>query len=90
MSKLRLISAACLMAMGAVPALADGPKIYPYATSANFCPAGLRPISINGVICCGTPNQSMTYQQAKSAPLPRRHGPAPRRTVCPEGEKGCY
>lgn len=80
----------------AAPAMAQEANIYPYATSANHCPAGLQPISINGVICCGTPNQSMSYQQAKAAPVMRKkiyRKPTVRRArvVCPVGEKGsCY
>lgn len=87
MSTFRTMSAACLMATLAAPALADGPRIYPYPASANYCPAGLRPITIDGVICCGVPNQHMTYQQAKSAPAPRakRYSGG----SCPEGAKGC-
>ncbi len=77
----------------AAPASAE-PKIYPYA-AANHCPSGLQPISINGVICCGTPNQSMSYQHAKAAPLARKkvyhkNKIHRARVVCPVGEKGCY
>ncbi|MGR1580293.1 hypothetical protein ACSSNL_02395 [Thalassobius sp. S69A] len=91
MTKLKMISAACLMAVAGAPAMANGPAIYPYATTANYCPGGLQPISINGVICCGTPNQSMTYQQATSAPVKRSYRPTKARSaICPEGEKGCY
>lgn len=84
------------LVLGAAPALADGPRIYPYSTSANYCPAGLQPITINGVICCGTPNQSVSYQSMKAHPVvrkvrARRANPAPTsRIVCPVGEKGCY
>ena len=51
--------------MGAVllPAQVSAePKIYAYPSSANYCPAGLQPITISGVICCGTPNTSTSYQ----------------------------
>lgn len=73
------------------------PKVYPYATSANFCPAGLQPISIAGVVCCGTPNQHMTYQQALTHPV-KKHRVVKRtkakpvysaRAHCPVGTKGC-
>jgi len=94
MTKLQKLSLTCALVIGAAtPALANGPAIYPYATSANYCPGGLQPITINGVICCGKPNQSMTYQQATSAPVARRAVPVsakPKQSaVCPEGEKGC-
>ncbi|UOA31252.1 hypothetical protein DSM110093_01015 [Sulfitobacter sp. DSM 110093] len=69
------------------------PKIYAYPSSANYCPTGLQPITISGVICCGTPNQPMTYAEVKSHPVVRRHRVAtPRRSArvpCPEGTKGC-
>lgn len=80
-----------LMMMGAVPAMA-GAKIYPYGGE-NFCPAGYQPITISGVVCCGIPNQSMSYQQAKMTPAPRkvirRHVRRARAVDCPVGTKGC-
>ncbi len=66
--------------------------IYPFASSANYCPDGLRPVSIDGTICCGTPNQSITYQSAMAHPAPSRErqvAPLPRRAPCPVGTKGC-
>jgi len=74
----------------------DEPKIYAVRGSANYCPSGLQPITLNGVICCGTPNQSVSYQQAKAHPVTRtkrvrsRVRKASSRIVCPVGEKGCY
>lgn len=70
------------------------PKIYAYPSSANYCPAGLQPVTISGVICCGTPNQSMTYAQVKAHPAPRpvHRVATPRRSArahCPVGVKGC-
>jgi hypothetical protein len=67
-------------------------KIYPYPASANYCPAGLQPITISGVICCGSPNQSMTYHQAMAHPAPKRHVHRPARSArptCLPGTKGC-
>ena len=81
-----------LAVLAALPVGAMDARIYPYQASANYCPTGLQPISIDGVICCGTPNQSITYQQAKAHPVARKHAhnkPA-RRMVCPAGEKGCF
>jgi len=73
----------------AAPAMANNRPvaIYSYASSENYCPAGLQPVSLNGVICCGTPNQSTSYQQM----IRHASGTASttRRTVCPVGEKGC-
>lgn len=70
-------------------------KIYPYH-GANYCPAGLQPITISGVICCGTPNQHMSYQQAMAHPVAKkkhrhvvkRHVRSARPT-CQPGTKGC-
>jgi hypothetical protein len=70
-------------------------KIYPYH-GANYCPAGLQPITISGVICCGTPNQSMSYQQVMAHPMPKKrhvkkrvHRVKSARVRCEAGSKGC-
>lgn len=86
------MAAASLLPMQAA---ADA-KIYAYPTSVNYCPAGLQPVTIAGVICCGVPNQSVTYQQVMAHPAPvrkqvkKRHyrAPAPKAN-CPIGTKGC-
>lgn len=79
-------------AVVAAPAAAEGVKLYPYAAKENYCPAGLQPVSIAGVICCGKPNQSMTYQQVMAHPVRKRVKKVHhvRADVCPEGQKGCY
>lgn len=46
-------------------------KIYPYH-GANYCPAGFQPVQINGVICCGNPNQSHSYSQMLAHPMPKK------------------
>jgi len=46
-------------------------KIYAYHGAGNYCPAGLQPVTINGAICCGTPNAG-SYQQAMMHPTPRK------------------
>lgn len=87
------LAAAVLSTAIAAPALADGPKVYPYPSKENYCPAGLQPITISGVICCGTPNQSMTYQQVMAHPVAKkkRHVHKVRHVdTCREGVKGCY
>ncbi|MFX0540576.1 hypothetical protein ACEWPM_002435 [Roseovarius sp. S4756] len=82
------------LTIGAVaPALAVEAKIYPYHSKENYCPAGLQPITLSGVICCGVPNQHQTYQQVKAHPVTRaRHTPARYSASpnCREGEKGCF
>lgn len=85
-----LVSALVLTGM-ATPSLAQGPSIYAYESPANFCPAGLQPVSINGTICCGTPNQTQTYQQALRHPVTRKNTHPSYRGVrdCPAGVKGC-
>ncbi|MGC1505768.1 MAG: hypothetical protein WA782_16690 [Sulfitobacter sp.] len=69
---------------------------YPVHTGSNYCPAGLQPVTISGVISCGKPNQSMTYQQMLKHPQMkrvkktrraiRRHSAVP---TCLPGLKGC-
>lgn len=47
-------------------------KIYPYSSSHNYCPTGLQPVSIDGVICCGKPNTGISYQSAMSHPVAKK------------------
>ncbi|MEP5729122.1 MAG: hypothetical protein ABJL67_07080 [Sulfitobacter sp.] len=74
--------------------LAAEAKIYPYH-GANYCPAGFQPIVISGVICCGVPNQHMSYSQALAHPMPKkkvhkvRHKVRSARVTCEPGTKGC-
>jgi len=80
-----------LAAVAPQMAAADA-KIYPYH-GANYCPAGLQPITISGVICCGTPNQHISYAQAKAHPV-KRHRVAKAQSHsatahCKAGHKGC-
>jgi len=44
------------------------PKIYAYPASANFCPAGLQPVTISGVICLRHAEHGTSYQQDDVAP----------------------
>lgn len=85
-----------LMMASFMPAqVAAEAKIYSYAASANYCPAGLQPITISGVICCGTPNQSVSYQQMMTHPVARKkhhhkvHYKRVARPTCLPGTKGC-
>jgi hypothetical protein len=94
-----LALAAALGLIAALPQTAQAGsdiKIYPIASSHNYCPAGLRPVSIDGTVSCGTPNQHITYQQVMVHPVTtRRHYRAthqPRRSAraeCAIGTKGC-
>ena len=66
-------------------------KIYPYGGNVpNYCPAGLQPVVVGGVICCGKPNTGMSYQQVMAHPRPakKRHYRSAR-VHCPVGQKGC-
>jgi len=88
-----LVSALACIGMAA-PAVAQGPKIYAYESHANYCPAGLQPVTINGAICCGTPNQSQSYQQALRHPVKHKKTYSTHRSArayldCPAGVKGC-
>lgn len=39
------------------PATNEAP-IWAYPTKYNYCPDGLSPVVVGGVICCGTPNRT--------------------------------
>jgi hypothetical protein len=83
---------ALALALLAGPALAEAPKVYAYQSHANYCPSGLQPVSLNGVICCGKPTADQTYQQAKTHPVTyktRRTRSARAHLECPVGAKGC-
>lgn len=54
----------------------------------NYCPAGLQPVTVGGVICCGTPNAGPYVDRPGKASYRKRgHAPAPR-AHAPAGEKG--
>ncbi len=38
--------------------------IYAYPSRHNYCPAGLQPIVMGGVICCGTPTHAAQVSHA--------------------------
>ncbi len=79
------------LAMLGLPATAEGPRIYPVHTAHNYCPEGLQPVSMDGTICCGKPNQKHSYQAMMSHPVKKKvHKVRHVRAVdCPIGEKGC-
>ncbi|MFY9209654.1 MAG: hypothetical protein WAO69_00855 [Aestuariivita sp.] len=84
----RVLSAAVAATLlTALPGLAMDAKVYPYHAKHNFCPAGLQPVTISGAICCGTPNQSHSYQSMMAHPTPKRV--STRQYDCPPGTKGC-
>lgn len=61
----------------------EGLLMHPYPASANFCPNGLQPVTMGGVICCGNPNTGEVYYNA---------GGTRKRSYsmsCPPGSKGC-
>ena len=86
-----LLVCAMTLVLGVGAVLADGhshsthsANIYPVHTTHNYCPAGLQPVTLNGVICCGQPNQSVSYAHML------RHGATrAARVACPVGQKGC-
>lgn len=91
---LALVSAFGLMT--AIPQTATAEvKIYPYQASENYCPTGLQPVSINGIICCGQPNQRISYQSAMGHPKAKKANHRvmrtthPARSQCQVGTKGC-
>lgn len=91
LTTLKFGMAATVAFVAGAPAAAE-PKIYPVHTHENYCPAGLQPITISGVICCGVPNQHQTYSQVMKHPVRQvSHKPATysARPDCREGVKGC-
>ncbi|WP_226782516.1 hypothetical protein [Oceaniglobus trochenteri] len=58
-------------AMAPGVALAQDAAIYAYPT-ANYCPAGLQPVTIGGVICCGTPTRHQSYARMMQHPVKKR------------------
>ena len=86
-----------LLSAGLAGQVSAEPKLYAYPSSANYCPAGLQPVTLGGAIGCGTPNQPMTYAEVKAHPVVHRHRHPHRavtlrrsaRVPCPGGAKGC-
>lgn len=87
-----IAGAGLLMAAMLPGQVAADAKIYPYH-GANYCPAGYQPVTVGGVICCGQPNQHITYAQAMAHPVKKRKHATRRvysaKAHCPEGTKGC-
>ena len=81
---MRLIISAALLgaATFASPALAwnetqpasNDMAVWAYPSKANYCPAGLQPVVIGGVVCCGTPTHH--GYQSHPTPKPKKHKPA--------------
>lgn len=46
-------------------------SIHPYG-GPNYCPIGLQPVVVNGVICCGQPTSNVSYQQMMRHPMPKK------------------
>ncbi|WP_254695445.1 hypothetical protein [Oceanicola sp. D3] len=78
--RVSLAVAGLILGAGAVMAQGkpDAPRIYAYPGE-NFCPTGLQPVTISGVICCGTPNQKVSYASMKATPAPVRRQKVVRR-----------
>jgi len=96
MSITKSIVTGVTIALIGTAAMAEGPKIYPYASKDNYCPNGLQPITISGVICCGTPTTDQSYQSTMAHPTSKKHykkkyvHKARSADTCAEGTKGCY
>jgi len=88
-----IAAAVGLLSAGLAGQASAEPKVYAYPSSANYCPAGLQPVTLGGAIGCGTPNQPMTYAEVKAHPVVHRHRTAAlrrsARVPCPVGAKGC-
>ncbi len=84
MKKLLLSAGFGLIAMSA-PAAADA-KLFAYP-AANYCPTGLQPIQVGGVICCGVPNQAGTYNDYMRHPVAQRRSYKPKARHVDYGSK---
>ncbi|MEM6305175.1 MAG: hypothetical protein AAF744_10660 [Pseudomonadota bacterium] len=89
------LAGAGLMMAALLPSTAAAEaKLFPYHGE-NFCPAGLQPVTMGGVICCGTPNQSVSYAHYMMHPtkkkVRRKHvARFSARPGCTPGTKGCH
>jgi hypothetical protein len=61
--------------------------LYPVESVDNFCPAGLRPVTHNGEVYCGIPNQEMTYNAVMSQRIKRTSSQA--KMACGDGAESC-
>ena len=82
-----MVGAVGLTLLTSLPAVAG--KVYPVHTAHNFCPTGLQPVTMDGTICCGKPNQDVSYQSVMSHPVKKHKVHRVQQSDCPIGEKGC-
>ncbi|MBV2360040.1 hypothetical protein KUH32_09660 [Thalassococcus sp. CAU 1522] len=63
--------------------------VHPYHAE-NHCPAGLQPVTVGGVICCGTPTPGAKsyYNPAGHKKVVHKVRRAAPRAMAVEGEKG--
>lgn len=59
--------------------------IWAYPAKANYCPNGLQPVVIGGVVCCGTPNQA-GYQSNPAPKRAKKHKPSQSYVVYEKGQ----
>ena len=68
--------AAPAMAWNETQPATDGMAVYAYPSAANYCPAGLQPVIVGGVICCGTATHHGYESNAHPRRSVRTHKPA--------------
>jgi hypothetical protein len=92
-----LAAAAAAFALTGATAQAEGHSGMPIVQAyngPNYCPAGLQPIVVGGVVCCGTPNTAGYYEftpgvAKRVTRTARVHRPASQPSaVAVEGQKG--
>jgi len=85
------MSAAGSVFAGGVPYADREAVVYPYATAHNYCPEGLQPVTVTGVISCGRPTADVpSYQHVKMHGSRRHVARRHKSSECPIGEKGCH
>ena len=55
--------------------------IWAYPSKHNYCPAGLQPVMVGGVICCGTPTHHGNPYTHPVKHKPKAHKPMSHATV---------
>ena len=92
-TSLALAAGMTLVLSATAEANSGGAPLYAFPSKENYCPTGLQPVIMGGVICCGTPNRSESYHSMMSHPVQHKrahHRVRHHRTAdCPIGQKGC-
>ncbi len=59
------------MPLGEFAPATDEVAVWAYPADANYCPSGLQPVVVGGVVCCGVPNRTGYAWPAVRSGTPR-------------------